>query len=716
MNPRPPHPAARKPLLNRQWSERLLAAATLLVFLASMAVLTQGLIDPDPIRLLYPVHPLVQEGAIALGWMLAAMGWGWGLRRWLEPPGGQMGLTVQASLGVAVLLLLDWSLGAIGWLNVWGAWTLTFVGWGMFGEQVRASRTMLLDRPEVWPKLPWPAVTAVPTVALLIVAACIPPGLLWRQPTELMGYDVLEYHLQLPKEWIAAGRIIPLEHNVYSYMPNLLEAAFMHLGVWRGSMISGGISAQMLHAALTLLAAVGIARIVTHVADRRAGAAAAAIYLAVPWTTMTGSIAYNEQAMMAMGVAAVLAVVRGGSGAAAPGAPMTGLRAGFIIGLLCGAATLIKLTAAGLIALPVLLLLLIQLGRAGRRATLRRFAGFIAAFAFVLSLWLLRNYLWCGRPAFPALINLFGFPAHWTAEQAARWSAVTSPHEPVLTSLSLLFNPVHIDNLGIIENTRGLWNENFGYAIWPAALLAAVLGLRRPALRKLTIGMILMAIVTVLFWIFFTHHQSRFLVPLMLPACILIGIGIAAAPQIQRSRIQPAFTLAALIALTSTGLAYRTYLTQGGLTRFNDIPMFIDQTEVMIRYVPPGNWINILPPSRHIYAEGYATPFYIQNPLTYHTCFDTSPLGPALKRGGPDEAIAWLRTHHYTHILIDLNMLKLWTSPHNYGYDPNITIDSLHSLADHLKPVSAAGGLMLYAVPEDAIRPAPPIDPRATPQ
>lgn len=74
----------------------------------------------------------------------------------------------------------------------------------------------------------------VPGAAMLVVAAACPPGTLWR--VEALGYDTLSYHLQIPREWVTAGGMVELEHNVYSYLPGLMESAFAGLMVMRGSL------------------------------------------------------------------------------------------------------------------------------------------------------------------------------------------------------------------------------------------------------------------------------------------------------------------------------------------------------------------------------------------------------------------------------------------------------------------------------------------------
>ena len=66
--------------------------------------------------------------------------------------------------------------------------------------------------------VPW---LAMPFLGLSTLAATVPPGPLWQD--EPAGYDVSEYHLQVPREWYQAGRITPLQHNVFSYMPMNVE-------------------------------------------------------------------------------------------------------------------------------------------------------------------------------------------------------------------------------------------------------------------------------------------------------------------------------------------------------------------------------------------------------------------------------------------------------------------------------------------------------------
>ena len=134
------------------------------------------------------------------------------------------GLSLAFAFGIAILLVVDQWLGTLGLLGGWRgvvAFGALVPGW------IMALRLML----RAWKLQPqdnvntfwwWPALGAIAT---LLIAASISPGVMWS--TEFGGYDALEYHLQAPKEWMAAGAIRPLEFLAYSGMPNFVEGGFL---------------------------------------------------------------------------------------------------------------------------------------------------------------------------------------------------------------------------------------------------------------------------------------------------------------------------------------------------------------------------------------------------------------------------------------------------------------------------------------------------------
>jgi 4-amino-4-deoxy-L-arabinose transferase-like glycosyltransferase len=438
----------------------------------------------------------------------------------------------------------------------------------------------------------------------------------------------------------------------------------------------------MLSVMMAVIAAVAVARIVTHLSDRRAGAIAGGLYLVTPWTLATGTIAFDEQAMMALGAAALLVVIRSGE-PAKPGEAegLDGWRCGLITGLLCGAATLVKLSAAGMIALPIGALLLM------RRSTwtgkgIGRVAAFALTTAAVIGLWMARNEAWCGQPTFPMFTNLFG-TAHWTAEQARRFTEAMRPDGGIAKGLGELWS-----------SSRGLWDPWFGFVVWPLAAIGAAAVLVSPKLRWAAAGMVVMIGVQVGFWVGLTHWQSRFLIPLLVPACVLIGLGMAEVSQRGRWAGRVAMGLAVAAVLWCTGVGFAAYFSQPGA------PLLIDGVERMVGDVEPARTLNRLPPASRVYAEAWATPLYVQTPLAYHTVWDASPLGAAMSKGGATGALRWLRREGFTHVVIDWSMLRLWTGPNNYGYDPRVSPSGLAEMAQAvLQPVAGWGGVMLLRVP-----------------
>jgi hypothetical protein len=406
----------------------------------------------------------------------------------------------------------------------------------------------------------------------------------------------------------------------------------------------------------------------------QAGFFAAACYLAVPGTIITASLAFTEQALLAFGASALLLAFES-SGECL-------FRRGLAIGLLCGWAALCKLTALALLGLPVAAIFIILSGKQDPRG---RFwpAAITAGGAFALGFlsaclpWCLRNFLWTGNPAFPLATEIFG-RGNLSAEQIQ------------------LITRIHLEPYKTIgERFWRLWRHglaslNFGFLLIPAALVSAWLCLRRVALRLPVLLLLGAAIFQITVWMVSLPQLWRYLIPLLLPICLLAGLLAAVVPR--------RWAQACLIALLCwlAGLDYRMYFTESGTPVAG-----IDGVEFMAHEQEPYRTLNSLPPGSRVYAEVFATPFYVLSPLDYHSFLDLSPLGAALQRGGQKEALLWLRRSGYTHVVIDWGMLTTWTSPGDHGYDQNITVPSLRAFAAAaLKPIfeGAHSGISVYAL------------------
>ncbi|MEM6553720.1 MAG: hypothetical protein AAF750_16500 [Planctomycetota bacterium] len=183
----------------------------------------------------------VLEVWVVHGWGAAVvLGAGWGLGWWvcygLKGSRNAVGLRDEMVWVLVWLLgigLWLWGVGLVGRLGLllpWVVWGWTVLGWlgvvgwcvgfwrGGAGAGVGPTRPGSLVRRLAC--LGW----VVPGVGVLMVAGAVAPGGLWA--VDAFGYDVTSYKLQLPREWVSDGWIGGYTHNVYGYLPSLMEGGF----------------------------------------------------------------------------------------------------------------------------------------------------------------------------------------------------------------------------------------------------------------------------------------------------------------------------------------------------------------------------------------------------------------------------------------------------------------------------------------------------------
>lgn len=464
---------------------------------------------------------------------------------------------LQLALGIGAMLWLSHAMGVMGLLSEAGplgpygsrmaAWGVVALGLVLLADQVARGDL----RPERWPVFPPATVLWTPALALVLVAGASPPLGLWE--SEFGGYDALSYHLQLAKEWAAGpmGRIWPVEHNVYSFLPSYMESAFAHLGALSlgstGPPTGGGAitrmlggeahwvhACQFLHAAMGLVSALLVARVVCLLGQRAGangaiaafgGIAGGALLLATPWTIVVGSLAYNELAMLAAAAGAFLAAAQ-----ANIGPWRRGVAAGWLVGIACSA----KPTALLLVGPAVALALLAWQDRSRVRELVPATCGGTIAGLAAIGPWLVRNALASGgNPVFPFAASRLGH-GHWTEEQAARYARAHTTDLSPGERLVLLFSPRGASHGVVTGQARGLGHEQWSIVPWIALVSLVIVLLWKPA-RRVGVVLWLGAIITVLCWGAFTHVQSRFLLPLLVPMAILFGLA-ACAVQVAATR------------------------------------------------------------------------------------------------------------------------------------------------------------------------------------
>ncbi len=627
---------------------RTILAASCLTFLVAF-VLFAG--DAWPVAL----HGLLTDVVLAVVWLLSAKGIGSTLirpftaraelgdapdqsaeksgplrtsARGVVSPDAPLRHITATAMGIGAIGLLTLFFGLAGVLNRFTAWTMIAVGLFLLiapaihrfergSFECAANAWLRADARHAWFWLP-----AVVTLALACVSAMALPGSLWNSFGDPHGYDVVEYHLQIPREWFERGRIVPLHHNAFSFFPFNVETHYllaMHLkgGPWAGMYL-----AQFMHVAfvaLTVITVYGAARALG--AARSASVVGGSAVAATPWTLLLAPIAYNEGGLLLFGVLAtawtVMAVQR----------QLVAVRAdqekagntcrhvlkpyalgGVMAGLACGA----KLTAV-----PTVLVALAAVAFASlllaRRPFTRALVGPLTFFItglLTFSPWLIRNVCWAGNPVFPEAASILG-KGHFTDVQVERWARA---HRATPDKQSLVAR-VKAAGVEIGEDWR------YGYVVLPIGLAAGLTTIR----RRGSITLLTLFGAMLLFWLGFTHLQSRFFV-LSIPVAALL---ISLVPW----RWWP-------IAVAGVLLAPYVMLWSRCAEELQKTPLAIEDVHELVPLLCGGNdaVANQIRSANRISLIGDAKAFWYATPrggLRYRTVFDVT--------GGPDTSVidAW---------------------------------------------------------------------------
>ncbi|MEZ6241480.1 MAG: hypothetical protein R3B57_00400 [Phycisphaerales bacterium] len=648
---------------------------------------------------------VVLSGSAALAILLAGAGYG----RLARPVFRESdeAAAIQLGVGLGIMLSAIHGVGALGLLAPIPALVLVAGGLGLLAHQLWPTARRLAKEDMAFPSLGgWWA--ALPAVAVMLVAASSMPGWLWD--SEFGGYDVLEYHLELPQEWLASGRVEPFAHNVYSYLPSYVESAYAFLGAMTfapdgvgasGGLLAGSgwraIGAQMLHVGLALCTASLVAAFVRRslvaggverARTRLPASLAGALTLSTPWVVVVGSMAYNEMGVTALGAGVMLVAIEDRI------RPLwRGTLAGALVGVACGA----KPTALILLT-PIVGALL--LGMAPTRVWWRLVGAGCVAGVLALAPWLVRNWLHGGNPVFPQLAGIFG-SADWTGEQIDRYMGAHHFSGGVLERARLLVwtDPGAAADAADVRRWRGAMNPQW-LALFPAALLAAGVALanrrtHRPA-ALLTLGLLGVVVA----WMFGTHLQSRFLLPAVLPGAALVGLAIGG---VRTRRAGRPMLVAGLVVIGAQSVALLVIYASQQKGRPNvrlprDATLLRGDTydaalgdEYEIAYINQE-----LPPDARVSLLGASTPLYLARPVVYNTTWDSWPLGEAVEQA-PDDPEAWsaaLRARGVTHVLVDFG--ELGRLSQSGWIDPRVTPEAIEawlgSLGRAMKVWGGGGG------------------------
>jgi len=660
---------------------------------------------PDDLARLNPfLVPVVAASAVALGlsrlspvslWIMLRDGWaaaavvasatGYGL--WLvrglglhsAPRRHQILLGVGLGLGGLALLML--AAGLLGLLHRW-LWIAIVVGgvlsglWRAGGDRIAASATAESSTPESnerpgedLGRLRWAWLIVAGPAILALLASTLPPGMLW--PEEGNGYDVLEYHLGVPREYFEAGRITYLPHNIYSNFPFNVEMLYLLTMVLRGGPIEAAFTAQLLHAVLGGLAVAAIwlaGREYGSAAGLTAGVAAASC----PFMPYLSGLAYVENGVMLFAALSLSAVLR------LPRIPEKdrerwALVAGLTAGLACGC----KYTAAPMVFVPLVCAVwlsphrMTSAGGSPRGGTRFRLAVvFCLGWAAAFGPWLARNATWTGNPVFPLARTVMPERAGiWSDDLAARW------HEGHLPAPEDRPWPRRVQRLG---------NEVMASRWFGAMPVLAVGGSVAWVMRRLrqrpkappeppgqSSNLLqqtpltpcwLLLLVGIAVWLTWTHLVWRFAVVCVVPAAVIAGVGA------QTIRSAPGRTgvLTGLLgaAALNLGLAADTFRDGGG---FSIAEIRKEQGGDGLAWFTQGLWpwqahvprLNALAAEgRRVLMVGDARRFYLNRGIDYSVVFNRNPFAEAAAGQTPQAVAQWLRDREYAAVYVDWGEIR----------------------------------------------------------
>lgn len=582
----------------------------------------------------------------------------------LGPLPRQWRFFMGTALGLGLTALLVLAFGLLGLLNrtLWIAILALFTIVGVHQLRRKAPRQAQADggtiadesREFARPRSLW--FLLAPFVVLGILASANPPGFVW--PEEGFGYDVLEYHLQVPKEYWQSGAISYLPHNVYANFPSNIEMLYLLCMVVHGNPMDLGTTANVVHLILGALAVYG-AWLIAREWSASAGVVSAVATGSAGWLCYLSGLAYVEHGLLFFGAGAVGAILRGRTpGADAGVSNRWMLLGGILAGLACGC----KYTAVAFVALPLAVMIVVL--RESRPAAYVRSVG-LFAIGCLLSFapWLVKNLVMTGNPVFPLCNRTFAAqPSGWGEDQTLQWErghSIATSDRAAGARVNALWQRVIADQ-----------EQRFG----PMLFALALGGLFARRRDRVDAALGLMFLVQWMVWLFGTHLYARFAVPMLLPLGLLAGRSVAG--QSARGRTTFVAVLLTLGCVWNAGFSVRR--------EFRDSVAGVSASAMYEGRIPGYEYLRFvnqeLPTDARILMIGDARPFYIQRPVDYWVVFNRHPLVGVLEGGAThEEAVQWLRDAGYTHVLVHWGEVRRLAR--TYGFPTCISPDRFDGLS-----------------------------------
>lgn len=590
-------------------------------------------------------------------------------------------LLLGAALGLGLLATLVLVLGCFGLLHqlLWIALLIAFFLTGLpllrrmwpnrAGQKVEASS---------WR---WLMLLAVPFLALVVIVSVTPPGVLWIE--EGAGYDVLEYHLQLPREYFQAQQIEYTLHNVYGNFPANAEMLYLLSMIVVDDVYAGAATAKILNAFIGM-ACVWAAFVIGRQQGHGVGVASAVLVGTCGWIVYLSGIAYVENLMLFFGFVATGALMRATDSELHRRRWLT--MAGLLAGFACGC----KYTAIPMIAVPITLMALAIRERTRQRLCNMAIVGVASLVSFCP--WLIKNTILTGNPVFPLAHSVFAsYPEGWGEAEANHFAESHKPgpeESSIEDRVRLAWQRIPADPSG-----------RFG----PAIFVLAGLGIAMNRRSWVDVMLAMMAVLQFLAWISLTHLYARFAVLLIIPLILLAG-------RIVRQRLATQFGLIVVLIVAAGAMfngyhvvnLYRQHFYHEG----ERIP-WEGATDFFTNGHGGGHdHLSVLndtsfPDDAKVLMLGDAKAFYVKPSVDYCVVFNRNPFVIAVRDAkAPADVIDWLRGKGYSHVFVNwAEISRLRRS--RYGFPDEVSPELFDELAPlgltHLESFKTGVPLKRYA-------------------
>lgn len=492
-------------------------------------------------------------------------------------------------------------------------------------------------------------------------------------------FDVLEYHLQAPKEFFQQARIDFLPHNVYANMPLGAEmhalAAMVIVGGSEGWWW-GGLIGKTVIGCHSLIGATLLGSFVARYWGAWSGWAAGALMLAAPGNAHVAMAGLIDM-VLATYILALLIVAtriwptlqRGDAGWAAL----------ILVFQMAGMAAACKYPGLLFAVLPLVIgVLSVRAVWTNRSLQMRLILASAVGLSLTCVPWYLKNWWQTGNPVYPLAYRVFG-GIDLDDERAAQWQAA---HEvPVSESGGeYSFN-------SLIDAMDQLWISS--PFLHPTLTFLLVCGLCVAWRSRLLNGIAWvlpwsgLGLWMVTVWWLATHRIDRFWLP-VLP--IWAAVGTVGATWVG-SRLSSAMAASTVLLPT----LYCLFLSCSGVIADNRFFVSLaalredtGSNEFPGRVSPATVWLNerLDRGEGHVVLIGEAKVFDFAAPILYATCFDEHPAEDWFRNRSPDAVRQALEAADVRFVLINWNEIDRYRSPGNYGFSSWPTRTDIEKLVE----------------------------------